>query len=389
VLFFSRRVGLDDGQSVPIAAGGRVTGRVGAYTLGLLNIETGRSDLVSAEPTNFSVVRVRRDVLRRSTIGFIGTNRSPGPGATGANQAFGADATFAFHENVAAKAYYARTRTPGKEQDDASYLGEFSYTPDRYGFVVQHLAVGKNFLPEVGFLNRSDFRRHFASARFSPRPKRQQIVRKFSYEASVDVIGNGGYRLESREAQAAFSGDLQNSDRFSLEYSNNFEHLVAPFSISTDVAIPAGSYQFQSLKGTYAMGTQRRVSGYASVTRGSFYDGTLTEASYNGRVDVTRQFVVEPRLTLDFIDLGEGRVTKTVTSARTTFTATPSAFVSALLQYNSSSRAFMMNVRFKWEYQSGSDLYVVYSEGRDTDNRGVPLLQNRGFVVKVTRLLRF
>jgi hypothetical protein len=64
-------------------------------------------------------------------------------------------------------------------------------------------------------------------------------------------------------------------------------------------------------------------------------------------------------------------------------------FVSALLQYNSSTSTMAANVRLRWEYQPGSELFVVYNEQRDTLPVGFPGLQNRAFVVKVNRLFRF
>ena len=396
VLFFSRRIGLEkkDEQSptvlVPITAGGRVTGRVGQYTLGLLSIGTEQSDRASTQATNFSVVRVRRDILRRSAIGFIGLNRSPRANGTSSNQTFGVDANLAFFQNVGIKGYYAKTRTPGLSGNDASYLGQFAYNADRYGFVYQHLTIGEHFNPEVGFMSRSDIRRHYTGVRFSPRPKASKAVRRLYYEASLDYIANGDSRLETRTGQASFATEFQSSDRFQVVYLNNYEYLARPFRIASNVTIPVGAYEFQSVRTTYMLGNQRRVAGMVSATSGTFYDGTMTAVSYAlGRVEITHQFVVEPRLSLNFVDLPGGSFTNTVAGARTTYTFTPRTFVSALLQYNSSTHAATANIRFRWEYQPGSDLFVVYSEGRDTDVHGYPMLQNRGFVVKVTRLFRY
>jgi hypothetical protein len=62
----------------------------------------------------------------------------------------------------------------------------------------------------------------------------------------------------------------------------------------------------------------------------------------------------------------------------------------ALVQYNSTSNLVTTNVRFRWEYLPGSDLFVVYGDGRDTLRlSGEPALLNRGFTVKATRLFRF
>jgi hypothetical protein len=67
----------------------------------------------------------------------------------------------------------------------------------------------------------------------------------------------------------------------------------------------------------------------------------------------------------------------------------PRSFVSALLQVNSASHVFTTNVRFRWEYRPMSDFFIVYSEGRDTNVTGFPTMQNRGFVVKLTKLFRY
>jgi len=98
---------------------------------------------------------------------------------------------------------------------------------------------------------------------------------------------------------------------------------------------------------------------------------------------------LEPRISLNWIDLPEGEFTTRLFSARTTYTLTPRAFVGALIQYNSSINTYTTNVRFRWEYQPGSDFFVVYSEGRNTAAIGAETLSNRGVAMKLTRLLRF
>jgi hypothetical protein len=67
---------------------------------------------------------------------------------------------------------------------------------------------------------------------------------------------------------------------------------------------------------------------------------------------------------------------------------TPRMFASVLLQYNSSTNSYSTNTRFRWEYQPGSELFVVFTEGRTTIGPGYPNLDTRGFVVKINRLFR-
>jgi hypothetical protein len=76
-------------------------------------------------------------------------------------------------------------------------------------------------------------------------------------------------------------------------------------------------------------------------------------------------------------------------TTRTTFTVTPTMFVSGLMQYNSSTASFSTNLRLRWEYLPGSELFVVYNEGRDTLPIGFPELQSRSLVFKINRLFRF
>ncbi len=76
-------------------------------------------------------------------------------------------------------------------------------------------------------------------------------------------------------------------------------------------------------------------------------------------------------------------------TGRATYTFTPRMFFSGLVQYNSTAESLGTNLRFRWEYQPGSELFVVYNDQRDTALRGTPMLENRAFIVKVTKLFRF
>jgi len=388
LMFFSRQIGLSGSQEVPILAGGRVTGRAGRNAVGLLNIETRASEQAGAAATNFSVVRVRRDILRRSAIGLIGTSRAPRIAGSDSNQVYGVDAALAFFENVTVNSYYARSRTPGRRGDESSYMGQFAYAADRYGMNVEHLSVGDAFNPEIGFLRRECFRRNYAQGRFSPRPRSSRQVRKVSVEGYIDYITDLESRLESREAQASNRVEFNGGGFWSTDYTRNYELLKEPFEISKGIVILPGGYNFQDIRSEYYLGPQR-VSGRFWGSRGTFYGGTKSEAGFNGRVDMTSQFSIEPRLTLDWIDLPVGRFTTRLVSSRVNFTVTTRMAASALIQYNSSNSTLSTNARFRWEYQPGSDLFVVYSDGRDTTATGFPRLQNRSFVVKMTHLFRF
>ena len=108
-----------------------------------------------------------------------------------------------------------------------------------------------------------------------------------------------------------------------------------------------------------------------------------------GASTLTPQLGVEPNISYNWVDLAEGRFTDTILGGRTFFTLSPRSFVAALVQYSSSLASVSTNFRFRWEYQPGSEMFVVYTEGRSTlPPRGTPL-ENRGLVVKINRLFRF
>jgi hypothetical protein len=165
----------------------------------------------SAPATDFSVMRVQRDILARSRVGLIGTRRGPRVGGAGENYAYGADASFNFATDLQVNGYWAKTDTPGRNGSDASYRGQFNWNADRTGFQVDHLYVGADFNPEVGFMRRRAFRRTYSAARYSPRPKNQKIVRKMFYDASIDYFEDPDGHPESRELQAGIRMEMASS----------------------------------------------------------------------------------------------------------------------------------------------------------------------------------
>jgi hypothetical protein len=397
VLFYSRRIGLDRGQAVPLEVGGRLTGRAGRFTVGLLNIQTDEGPdiltpigaVAGQSRTNFSVLRLRRDVLRRSNIGLMFTGRSVSQRGAGENLAYGADATFAFYDNLTINSYWARTQTDGISSDDTSYRAQLDYNGDRYGVQAERLAVGAGFNPEVGFLRRSDIRKSFGQFRFSPRPRNSRVVRKYSYTGTADYIENYAGRVEWRNLSGEFGIEFQTSDQFRVVVTDNYEFVPTPFRIADGVIVPVGGYETSNVQATLQLGQQRKLSGTLTAQHGSFYSGHKTTIGVSrGRLNLSSQLSVEPTYSLNLVDLVEGSFTTHLAGARVTYTLTPLMFVSALVQYNSGTHSASTNVRLRWEYRPGSELFVVYNDDRNTLTRGFPDLSTRAFIVKVNRLLR-
>jgi len=394
-LFYSRRIGLNRNRIIPIDVGGRLTGKAGKYGVGVMNIQTGDDEASGTPPTNFSVIRIKRDILKRSSIGGMFTNRSKSVLLPGSNQAYGVDAAFSFFQNVGISTYWARTESPGLTDDTDSYQGLFDYGADRYGAHLEFLKVGDNFNPEVGFIARDNFKRAYGTARFSPRPKNSKVVRKYTWQVNEDYFRNGQGQRETEITSGRFSVELNNSDVFTFDLTNDYELLLRPAPI-LGITVPVGSHEFLNTTTSYAFGAQRRVSGTVSLQAGEFYNGTLTAVGFStARVSVMRQFSFEPTISLNRFETETSTVTTRLYRTRADYAFSPLMFASALLQYSSSDRAFSSNWRFRWEYRPGSELFVVYTDEHDTTGpllatpTTVRGLKNRGFVVKVNRLLRF
>jgi hypothetical protein len=405
LLFFSRRIGLSNGLAVPVEAGARVAGKAGKYQLAALNIQTGDSAAAAAPATNFTAVRVKREFLARSNLGVIATRRDPsaGPSAApgaggGTNAAYGADLNLFLFRNVTSNLYYARTDTgaaagqalrPGSGQ--ASYRGRFDYTEDRWAYTFEHLLVGPQFDPGVGFVRRVDFRRNYADLQFNPRPRNSTRVRRYSFLGVLDYVTSADASVvQNKDLRGQFSVQFQNSDSWTvIDVRDQYEFVPRSFVINPGTTIPQGGYSYRSVRSAYSLGQQRMISGSLAAGYGSLYNGHRTEVGYSGRMAFLPQFAVEPTISLNWVRLPYGDFSAPVVSTRLIFTPNAKTALTSYIQHNGSSRTMSASFRLRWEYRPGSELFLVYSDGRNTSTGGYPDLLNRSVAFKVTRLLRF
>ena len=375
---------------VPILGGGRVTGKAGRFGFGAMSLQTDNIRGV-VPSTNFSVLRVKRDILRRSNIGAIFTNRSESVAADGSNQVYGVDGNFNFGENVNFGGFYARSQTPGGNSENESYVGRGGYGGDRYGLNADYTVVGDNFNPEIGLVRRRNFRRYATTALFSPRPRSIEWIRQFGLFGGYERIESlDAGVLETEVWSVGLATEFENSDQIFLRGAVNFEQLDEPLPVSSEVSVPVGDYDFNSITLQYSLGGQRRVSGSMSFEIGEFYNGTIRAIRFSrGRISVLDQFSLEPSVSFNDVKLPAGDFTTNVFALRADWAFTPLMFVGGLVQYDSDSDSFSSNLRFRWEYAPGSEFFAVYTDERTTLEGGYPELQNRAFVLKINRLLRF
>ena len=139
-----------------------------------------------------------------------------------------------------------------------------------------HLVVEDNFMPEVGFLRRDNFRRSYTSGRYSPRPQSIDAIRQFRLEAALDytVAADTG-TVETRQTQLGFLTEFETSDRVGVSVAENYEYLDRPFELNPSVTLPIGGYRFRDVEAKYTPGAQRRLTGTFTARVGEYFNGSI------------------------------------------------------------------------------------------------------------------
>jgi len=381
-LFYSRRIGLDAGREVPILAGARVTGRTGAFTVGAMNIETDATSFVSGDTevdvprANYTVVRVKRDVLSSSTIGAIVLNRTGGRGAD-FNRAVGLDGVFTLGSSLDVTLLGAKTFSPGSTGRDWAAAVNVGWKNDRFDFDTTYLDIAERFNAEMGFIQRTDVRNSKVTAAWTPRPG-WRGVRQLRISGSASYFENHAGRVESRNQglDLTVSGSDTSSLRLSLD--RNYDYL--PFDWTTGGGMLAtGGYTWHSVRASYTSSQSRAVSGSVSVDTGGYYNGTRRSYRTGLNLQPRDTLLVELNYTRNRValPLTPPYVTN-VAGTRVSYSFSPDLFVKSFVQYNDASRTATFNLLFWYIYRPGSDLYVVYDQGWETDLPGPRDLRVRG-----------
>ena len=360
IAFFSRRIGIEGGQLVPILAGARLSGTIGKYRVGFISMQT---DHFQATPsTNFSVTRVRRDIFGTSNIGGLLVNKQVGAGPM--NRTFGVDTNMKF-DALNISSYLLKTETSGEDGQDMA--GDFSASwRDRlFDARAEFTSVQEKFNPEVGFVPRVGIRKSRGSLTYKPRPgERIPWIREIRPSLQINYITDQDNVLETRVLQGGLNIDFQNSSVFSVSAEDNFERLDQEFPIRSGQAIDIGDYQFHEYSFSYTSDRSRFFSGNARASTGGFWDGDRDSYSLGLRVQPAYQVRADVSWTHNDIDLPSGDFTTDLVNTRLSYSFNTDLFLNALIQYNSTRKEISSNIRFNFIYKPLSDIFLVYNERR-------------------------
>ncbi len=385
-LFFTRRIGIDPfGSPVPILGGGRITGRVGGTTVGLLQIFTDEV-AGSQAATSYSVGRLTRELGRRSRIGLIGVQKeSSGP--DNHSRTFGADGRVGLGDAWTFDWWGGMTDTPGRDGNDFGFSARAGYQTDKWTNAVRYLQVGEDFNPEVGFLNRTGGYRFFDVAVMRlVRNERLKWLRQWNphvnYRGYFDLQGNhqsGQVHLDFTEVEFSDGG------RFGPELNYYHEGLRDTFDIAPNVQLPPGQYDWAALGWDFTTNPSAPLSISGRSEMGPLYNGSRLGG--NATLTWRQGASLTTSLVADYqdVELEQGSFIRSLIGVRLAYFFTPRVLLQSLTQYSNQARVWTANVRFGWLNTAGTGLFIVLNEGREA-NAFFDWVQpqTRSFIVKYT-----
>ncbi len=386
--FFSRRIGLAGGQEVPIDLGARLTGRAGAWNLGLLTVGTealATGDRSAIPATQHSVFRLKRDLGERSSVGMIYTELDPRAGE--GNRLYGVDVDYKPNRQSQFYLFGAAGEDDGPSDDTGALGAGWAYTTRTVRANVDLMEAQADFQPASGFLLRRDFRRYNPRVRWEPRVNRG-VVRSVTLEAELDYFERESLgQVESRKLLLAPIGmRTTGDDRFRLAFVNEVEQLFEPFEISPGIVIPAGLYEFDSifLRGFSNQG--RRLAWRGNINVGEFFGGDRRSYVLSSYVRLSRHLLTEFQWNYNDVTLPQGDFTATIYTVRLDAAFSPDLRLNTLAQYNEAAQLAGINVRFNWIYKPGANLFVVYNHNWDAPTFNARETARRELIVKFNYL---
>lgn len=396
-VFHSRRIGLDeDGAEVRIYGGARLVGRVGQWDVGLINMQTEKKGGGPSE--NFGVLRLRRRVLNpHSYVGTIATSRLGADGTY--NVAYGVDGTFRVTGDEYVLVQMVQT------VDDA-VLDASGYDPLEVGvlrtqwerrttrglaYTMTLSRVGGSYRPDVGFAERTDYWRPAGRVAYGWFPGDASPFRHVTSEVSGALffrLADGS--VESAEAEHEWNVEFKSGVQMEAEVELAVEDLVEPLELSDDAVVPPGRYSFAAASAGYTARDGALFRPALRLTAGRFFDGNAVSLSLSPTWNVSRHLELGGQLEAVRIRFPsrDQKFDFVVGRLRTQVAFDTRASISAFVQYNSAADIVSANLRMRYNFREGRDLWIVYNEGINTDRQGsdpmLPVTDSRTLLLKYT-----
>jgi len=380
-VFHTRQIGLSPNRfPVPIVAGGRITGKLAGFGVGLMNVQTERYDPENVRASNFSVGRIKRDVLGRSTVGAFFLSREQA-GTDDFNRVAGADANFVFFRYFSVGGFFGKSQYPrlaNDEGEDWITAAVVRWDSDTFNLETSWHSVGAKFRDDMGHIPRKDRRDISPQIAFRPRIN-GRLIRQLILRYRLDYTMDTNNDLETRVGHTAFEIDFQDGGVFGWVPHTRFDCPDKKFALRRGMAeVPAGCYSWWNNGLRYSLAPQRRISGQIinwAWHRGYYKGGTNHDININPRFRITNQMSTQISYGINKISLpvefcvdksdpaGCGFTDHQV-SWRFNYSFNNQWLTSSVLQYNNADDLWGLNVRLNYIFRPGDDFFLIYTEGR-------------------------
>lgn len=372
VPFFSRRIGLLDGNQIPILAGGKINGRAGRTSFGGVVMRTDSQvfpddaggDALVVPASTMGVFRVKTNVLKESSFGFFGSVGDP-QNRAGAFVG-GADFTyqttrFKGNKNFLVGTWGMYNDRVDLDGDKSAYGLKVDYPNDIWDVAFTYTHIGDGFDPSLGFVPRDGINKIVAGGTWGPRPK-WKLVRQIRNQIFFTYINDLDWNWQSyRVFTAPINWRFESGERFEFNIVPTGERIIAPFQISDDVTIPVSEYKYVRYRVEGDIAAKRRLNGRASWWFGPFFDGTLNEYQTTIRWNPATILTFEFSASRNIAELPFGDFDQTLLGLRVRFNATPDLQLNSFVQYDTDSENFGVNSRIHWIFHPQGDFFLVYN----------------------------
>lgn len=401
-LFYSRRIGLASGRAIPILGGAKMVGKIGSYQLGALTMVTQRATLDNEKTvpwTNFAVLRVRRDLLSRGSIGVLVTAKHE-LDSLRYQGSIGIDGVFPLHEHLMVSGWVAGELNPEAAPSGPNAFARRTasevnvrYNSDLWSFNAGLQDVGADFNPAMGFVRRRDFRRAQVSGQYSPRPTNAAIIRQFSYRLGADCRTDHAGTVLDNGLEASFNVRFQNSAHAGLNVAREYELLPEDWEVRPGLVIPRGNYHSHSGSVEATSDRSRPLSGFLNLHLGDYYTGHRMGLSAGAELTRIARVKLAFNYSHNYVSLPEADFHTNTLGLRAFYFFSTELYCKAYVQWNDDrlnyggKHRIISNFLLRWIYSPGSDLYIVVNDGRLVGPGGQEIT-NRAVVLKATRFLR-
>lgn len=360
--FFSRRIGIVDGQNVPIDGGIKLSGEYGGFEIGALSTLTGEVDGIEAQ--NLSVARVTRDVFGHSRVGVIGTSGDP-TGDT-ENSLFGIDylyqdPSFFGGGRLDVDLYYQRSFSDQFGEDD-SLGARIDYPNDKWNWTLEYREIGEDFRPALGFVNRANSKTYEGGwhrrFRQSSGPLRWWQVGT-EHERVTQLDGE----LETREDELSFTVETAGTDEISATYFDVEERVFDPFTLPNDIIVPAGTYDNDGVEFNVRTSRTRPYGMEISLEVQDFFGGQSEAIDIELLARPSRYLDLQMSYSREDISVPAGDVVVEVGSLDAIVNVSPRLSVSTQTQYDNLSESLSFFGRMRWELRPETELFFSFAHG--------------------------